>query len=213
MLKIIRNLLVSGVSFFAAIGPAQAQRDIEQPSYDVLKQSDGVELRRYAPHIVAEVTVEAGSMRQASSEGFRSLAGYIFGYNQGAEKIAMTAPVTTQAQSEGTQIAMTAPVTTSEDKDGTYTIRFSMPSEWTMATLPKPKNDKVELKQIDTEKRVVYPLVGDRSGARLDEAQAKIDAFLKREKLKAVSSTIIAGYDGPNVPTKNQRWEVMRIVS
>lgn len=213
MLNIIRKLLVSGVSFFVAVGPAQAQSDIEQPRYDVVKQSDGVELRRYAPHIVAEVTVEAGSMRQASGDGFRALAGYIFGYNRSAEKIAMTAPVTMQAPSEGTQIAMTAPVTTSEDKVGTYTIRFSMPSQWTMATLPTPRNEKVKLKEIDTEKRVVYQFIGARSGALLGEAQIKIDAFLKKEKLTATSPVIIAGYDGPDVPISNRRWEVMRTVS
>lgn len=212
MFNKFRSIFVSGIGLLAATGPLQAQGNTEQPKYDVIKQSDGVELRRYASHLVAEVTVEAGSMRQASSKGFRPLADYIFGNNQNADEIAMTAPVTTQAKSEGTRIAMTAPVTTAESTDGAFIVRFSMPSTWTMATLPIPNNDKVELTQIDTEKRVAYRLVGDRSPARIYEASAKIDAFLKAEKLEAISSIIIAGYDGPSVPIRRKRWEVMRII-
>ena len=41
---------------------------------------------------MAEVTA-TGSRSGAASDGFRALAGYIFGGNAGAEKIAMTTPV------------------------------------------------------------------------------------------------------------------------
>lgn len=212
MVNAIRNLLVAGLGLVVATGIAQAQADIEQPKYDIIKECDGVELRQYAPHLVAEVTVEAGSMRQASSRGFRTLASYIFGNNQGASEIAMTAPVTTQPKSTGTTIAMTAPVTASTNEEGTYIIRFSMPSMWTMETLPMPNDDKVKLTQIGVEKRVVYKLVGDRSEARIFEATAKIHSFLTAENLEEASSVIIAGYDGPSVPAKRKRWEVMRVV-
>ena len=208
----IRNIVGSAVGLLAATGPASAEDKTEQPKYDVIKHSDGVELRHYAPQLVAEVTIEAGSIGQASSKGFGLLAGYIFGGNQGAAQIRMTAPVTTRSKSDGTKIAMTAPVTTSENEDGVYTVRFSMPAKWTMATLPKPNDDKVELIQIEAEERVAYRLVGDRSPARIEKAAAKIDAFLKAEKLETMSPMIIAGYDGPSVPTESKRWEVMRVV-
>lgn len=201
----LRGLLV-------AIGCAHAQDDIEQPKYDVVKQSDGVELRSYATYLAAEVTVEAGSSNEASSKGFRQLAGYIFGGNQRADQIAMTSPVTTQAKSASTTIAMTAPVTTSENADGAYTIQFSMPSQWTMDTLPIPNNDKVKLAQVKAESRVAYRFAGPRSKTRIEEATAKIEAFLQAENLEAASSIIIAGYDGPSVPTEKKRWEVMRFV-
>ena len=212
MFRIIRIALASGIGLLAALGPVHAASDIERPKYGTIKQSDGVELRGYAPHLVAEVTVEAGSMREASSKGFRLLAGYIFGDNQGADKIAMTAPVTTQEKIEGTKIAMTAPVTMSEKEDGAYTIRFSMPSKWTLETLPAPNNKSVELQQIDAHKRAAYRFTGDRSEAHIDAATVKVDSFLAEQGLKAISPIIIAGYDGPNVPTEKRRWEVMRIV-
>jgi hypothetical protein len=212
MLNKIRTHLFSVVGLFSAIGSAHAQENIEQPRYDVLKQSDGVELRSYAPYLAAEVTVKAGSSGEASSKGFMQLAGYIFGGNQRADNIAMTAPVTTEARSGSTTIAMTAPVTTSEKDNGAYTVQFSMPSKWTMDTLPIPDNDKIELTQIKAEKRVAYRFTGQRSQARIDEAVAKIGDFMETETLEAASSIIIAGYDGPSVPMEKKRWEVMRIV-
>tara|TARA_R110000787_G_scaffold221595_2_gene330322 strand:- start:14787 stop:15428 length:642 start_codon:yes stop_codon:yes gene_type:complete len=212
MLNKIRTHLFSIVGLFSAIGSAHAQENIEQPRYDVLKQSDGVELRSYAPYLAAEVTVKAGSSGEASSKGFMQLAGYIFGGNQRADNIAMTAPVTTEARSGSTTIAMTAPVTTSEKDDGVYTVQFSMPSKWTMDTLPIPDNDKIELTQIKAEKRVAYRFTGQRSQARIEEAAAKIGDFMEMEKLEVASSIIVAGYDGPSVPTEKKRWEVMRIV-
>ena len=208
----VRNLVVSAMGLFAAIGSAQAQDNIEQPEYDVLKQSDGVELRSYAPYLAAQVTVKAGSSGEASSKGFRQLAGYIFGGNQRADRIAMTAPVTTEAISGSTTIAMTAPVTTSRKEEGAYTVQFSMPSKWTMDTLPIPDNDQIELTPIKTQKRVAYRFTGQRSQARIDEAAAKIGNFMDRENLQAASSIIVAGYDGPSVPTEKKRWEVMQIV-
>ncbi|QJB69474.1 SOUL family heme-binding protein [Parasphingorhabdus halotolerans] len=194
------------------MGCAHAQDSIEQPKYDVIKQSDGVELRNYAPYLAAEVTIEAGSSDEASNKGFRQLAGYIFGGNQRADKIAMTAPVTTQAKSASTTIAMTAPVTTSKNEDGAYTIQFSMPSKWTMDTLPIPDNDKIELTEIPAEQRVAYRYIGTRSEALIKEAAAKIEDFRKAEDLEAASSLIVAGYDGPSVPQAQRRWEVMQIV-
>ena len=90
---------------------------IEEPSFKVISKTGTFEVRQYAPMLVAETTVE-GDMDEASNRGFRRIADYIFGNNQSAQsgnaaKIAMTAPVTLEPQSE--KIAMTAPVTIEAD--------------------------------------------------------------------------------------------------
>jgi len=208
----IRIAALAGASLLASSAALQAQDGIEGPQYNVLASAQGVELREYAPHLVAEVTVDADSMREASSRGFRPLAGYIFGNNQAADKIAMTAPVTTQPTDSGTKIAMTAPVTTAGQGDGRYTVRFSMPSKWTMETLPLPNDGSVNLVQVESEKRAAYRFTGSRSQDRIDEATDRLEAFLVQEDLRATSPVIVAGYDGPSVPMERKRWEVMVIV-
>ena len=196
----------------STIGAVDANANIEKPKYKVIKKSDGVELRGYAPHLVAEIDVAAQSMRQASRLGFMPLARYIFGNNRGSNKISMTAPVTMQEKPVGTKIAMTAPVLASESKDGIYTVRFSMPAKWTMETLPVPNNSEISLVQLGGQRRVVYRFIGSRSISRISQASAKISAFLDAEKLESSGAMIVAGYDGPNVPIAMRRWEVMRIV-
>ncbi|HCR65033.1 MAG TPA: heme-binding protein, partial [Oceanicaulis sp.] len=84
----------------------------EEPAYTLVERDGPIEIRDYAPQIIAEVVVD-GDRRQASGRGFRPLAGYIFGDNQPREEIAMTAPVTSTRS--GQEIAMTAPVTTEAD--------------------------------------------------------------------------------------------------
>ena len=88
-----------------------------------------VELRQYAPHILAEVTVD-GDRRSALNTGFRVLAGYIFGGNSVQASVAMTVPV---AQRQ--PIDMTAPVAQA-GQDGLWTVSFMMPRDWTLDTRP-----------------------------------------------------------------------------
>jgi len=82
----------------------------ETLKYTLVKKENELELRQYAAHIKAEVTIEAKSYRLAVENAFGILAGYIFGNNISTQKIAMTTPVTTNRSEK---IAMTTPVTIS----------------------------------------------------------------------------------------------------
>ena len=70
---------------------------IEEPKFSILEKSPPFEVRSYAPMILAEAQTE-GDLDEASSQGFRLIAGYIFGQNQLSEKIAMTVPVAVEEQ-------------------------------------------------------------------------------------------------------------------
>lgn len=200
---------LAALATMATVAVTHAADNIEGPQYEVTRSEYGVELREYAPYIVAEVTVAASSRDAASSMGFRPLAGYIFGGNTARDEIAMTAPVTTQAS--GTEIAMTAPVTTGATKDGLYTVQFTMPSKWTMDTLPVPNDPSVKLKEIPAATRLAYRFVGTKSQDSIDAADEAIMAYAAREDL-GVSTPIVAGYDGPRTPPAKRRWEVQRVV-
>ena len=116
---------------------------------------DRAELRRYESFIVAETTVpsgpDAGGMRGAMNGGFRSVAGYIFGGNSKAgtsssESVAMTSPV----RAEPVQLSMTAPVRAVPGGAAgaeSYKVSFVMPRKYTLATLPTPKDPRVQLRE------------------------------------------------------------------
>ncbi len=119
---------------------------VEQPDYKVEKKDGSIEIRSYGPMIAAEAVVD-GERKPAISEGFRLIAGYIFGKNKPQEKIAMTAPV---EQQKSQKIAMTAPVEqqAQEANDNAWTVRFIMPKSWTMQTLPAPSDPRVKLEPL-----------------------------------------------------------------
>jgi hypothetical protein len=50
---------------------------IEEPSYTVVRQLDGIAIREYQPYTVAEVVV-SGEASEAANRAFPILAGYIY---------------------------------------------------------------------------------------------------------------------------------------
>jgi hypothetical protein len=171
--------------------PAMA---IEEPSFERVKQVGEFELRRYAPYVVAEVQVN-GNFNNAGNQGFRLLANYIFGGNQGERKLAMTAPVTQQA--EPVKLAMTAPVTQSALADGSFRVQFVLPSDVTMDTAPKPNNPKVQLRLEPARLVAVQRYSGMWTQANYDEQLALLRAAAVREGLKLEGEPVLARFNGP----------------
>ena len=131
-----------------------------------------VELRTYGPRIAAETTVAADEDR-ARNIGFRRLANYIFGGNHRDEQISMTAPVAQQSDRRGDEIAMTALSPVAGSDDG-WTIRFFMPSKWTMDTLPTPGRREVALVTVPGETVAVLRFSGDRGPAAVAAGKPRL---------------------------------------
>lgn len=181
---------------------------IEEPKYSVLEKASPFELRSYAPMILAEVQVE-GDLDEASSQGFRLIAAYIFGQNQVSEKIAMTTPVAVEEQStKSAKIAMTSPVNI-ESKAGQWVVSFVMPSEYTMETLPKPLNSKVQLRQIPAVKRAVITFSGFYSSQKVTEKTIELEEWIKTKNLQAIGVPKFARYNPPWTLPFMRRNEVM----
>lgn len=109
----------------------------EEPRFRLAQRVGDAEVREYAPRTAAE-TIVPGSAESARGEGFRRLAGYIFGGNAGGARIAMTAPVAQSAA--GQQIAMTAPVTQAQTAEG-WAIQFYLPAD--LQDPPAPRDSRV----------------------------------------------------------------------
>jgi hypothetical protein len=169
----------------------------ERPTYTVLKQYDAFEIREYPPTIVAETIVE-GSRDDASNDGFRRLAGYIFGGNRGAKSIAMTAPVT---QTAGQKIEMTAPVTQTATEGKRWVIQFTMPSSFTSVDqLPVPNDATVTLRAIPTRTVAVLKYSGVWSEANYGKHLAILRDGVLKAGLATHGAAMWARYDPPWKP-------------
>jgi len=181
-----------------------AAQAIEEPRYTVERQYDNFELRSYAPVLVAEVTV-AGPADDAGNQGFRILAGYIFGKNKGEREIAMTAPVTQTP--EPTKIAMTAPVTQAA-ADGGYTVQFTMPATFKLATLPEPLDARIRLKEIPGKRYAVIRYSGFWSDANYNSHLDKLERAVTAAGVATTGAPVYARYDAPWVPWFARRNEI-----
>jgi hypothetical protein len=190
----------------------------EEPHYDVLVTQTPFELRHYAPTLIAQTVVD-GDMDTASNKGFRLIADFIFGNNQAADsaqaaKIAMTAPVTVEPQSS--KIAMTAPVTVEPQSNNTsvasanqWRIHFVMPSQYTLANIPKPKNSAVTLHEVPRKYFVVHRYSGFNTLARVQEKTNEALAWAKQQSLNVVGTPQLSRYDPPWTLPMFRRNEIM----
>jgi hypothetical protein len=191
--------------------------DLETPPYRTLTLDERFELRRYEPHIVASTEV-TGEHDDATRQGFRRLAGYIFGNNRQEAKVAMTAPVSTQAKraddDEGVSIAMTAPVATqptglANDGKTTWEVTFTMPSKWRMDTLPTPVDDRVKLKERPGRCQAAVIFSGLTTDGAVKEQEALLRTWLTDKGLSPVGEPTLARYNDPFTLPWNRRNEVL----
>ncbi len=179
----------------------------EQPRYAVERQYTDFEIRAYEPYIVAETEVE-GDRQSAGTEGFRRLAGYIFGKNRRSEKLAMTAPV---AQTKGVRIAMTAPVAEMPAGKGEerFIVQFMMPSHFTLESLPEPLDQRVHFRKVPPRRVAAIRYSGTWSEKRYRAHLDRLRTAMRREGLEEASDPVWARYDPPFKPWFLRRNEIL----
>ncbi len=180
---------------------------VEEPKYRVEKNFDSFEVRVYEPVVVAE-TVVTGAFGDGTNEGFRRLAGYIFGANDAGRKIAMTAPVGAEPV-RGIKIAMTAPVGSERTADG-WVVTFTMPSSFTMKTLPTPDDTRVRLRAIPSRRVAAVRFSGTWGADKFEAAAKKLVLEAKEAGLAPADMPhVFARYDPPWTPWFMRRNEVL----
>ncbi len=212
MLKLLRingllilTLSMAGCSVFGI-------RTAEELKYDVISKSGDFEIRSYEPYVSAVATMK-GPYDQVQGDLFRVLAAYIFGKNTTDSKIAMTAPVQTNPETSDSseKIAMTAPVVLEPESEGAWKMSFSMPSEYTMQSLPKPLDPQVSLVKVPAKKFAVIRFSG--SFDDLEKRRSKSEELSKwlatQPQYKKMSEPVFAGYDPPFTLPFLRRNEVM----
>jgi hypothetical protein len=183
---------------------------IEEPEFEILLKTPDYEVRSYAPYLVAEVEVR-GSFAEAGNGAFRILAAYIFGENEPGEKMQMTAPVLSRSDGNGTPMAMTIPVL-SRARDAerdTFVYGFVMGAEFTMESLPKPKDPRVQLRLQDSRIMAVKTYSGRWTEENYRQNESKLLAALAADGVTLRGGPILARYNSPFTPWFLRRNEAL----
>ncbi len=188
MLRLLILIILAGNS----VGNAMAT---EQISYQTVSRDGDVEIRDYRSLLQVQIT-KTGSRYQAPSDAFQDLAGYIFGDNQTGQKIAMTAPVSQQAVADDAE--------TDE-----WQIAFYMPEKFSLADLPKPENQDLQLIETAPRRVAVLEFYGRRSDDNMDRNTEKLRAYLRDNNIAFIDNPFYAFYNSPMMIWFLRRNEVM----
>lgn len=152
--------------------------DIETPNYKVIKTLGDVEIREYPQMIVAKTSLNSNSFENSGSNGFRTIAGYIFGSNQGNQKIAMTAPV----------------VMNMGDSASMY---FVMPKQYQKDQLPTPNSPEVKIVEEAPKTLAVFQYGGFSSDEKIKKHCKQLEETLKQNNIQWKGAFMYMGYNAP----------------
>lgn len=162
------------ISLFGILMTLRAQA-IEEPGFTVERawEVEQIEIRAYAPRIMAVTAPQDGE-----DNGFRVLAGYIFGGNAQEQKIAMTAPV---------QVSM----------EGEPEMAFMMPGEYALEDLPEPDDHRVAFREAPAYTAAVIRFSGWASPEKADTNWQQLERFLIAEGIEIIGEPTLNQYNPP----------------
>ena len=165
---------VAAIALLAALLTVTANA-IEEPAYTIEQswEAEQIEIRRYAPRVMATTTMEG-----TDSDGFRVLAGYIFGGNATEQKIAMTAPV-------------------QRTMSGELEMAFMMPAEYSLEDLPAPDDERVGFEAAPAYTAAVIRFSGWASAEKADDHWQRLRQFLIAEQIDIAGQPTLNQYNPP----------------
>lgn len=155
-----------------------AQKDIESYPYEVVKTYDKFEIRSYEATLFSSVKLQTSEYDKASSQGFSTLAGYIFGGNETNEKIAMTSPVAMSLEEN-------------------MTVMFMIPKQYERGKLPKPNQSAIEFKEEPAKKMAAITFGGWANSDKIEQYKAELIAALDAEGIAHTTNFFFFGYNPP----------------
>ena len=204
-----KNIILTGLSLLSSACSIFGARTVEEPKYQSLYRQGSFELRRYETRWAARTLVEE-NLEESSNEGFRRLAGYIFGANRSkkslsmtapvvqekeGQKIAMTAPVVQEPASQ--RVAMTAPVIQEPQAAKAWYMYFILPSELGEQDIPEPLDSKVEILRLPSETLAIHSYSGFFSEEKFKTKSQELLDWLASQSLKAIGPPRSARYNPP----------------
>ncbi|NBO58337.1 MAG: heme-binding protein [Chitinophagia bacterium] len=152
---------------------------IEKQKYRVVKTEKEFEIRFYPPAVLATIRSSASSYRELASNGFRRIAGYIFGNNEASAKIAMTSPVRMDINQKNSSMS------------------FVMPSQYELKDLPKPKDASVEIHESPAEYAAVIEFGGFATDEKIKKYVDQLKSVLSEKGINTIGNFKYLGYNPP----------------
>jgi hypothetical protein len=191
---------------------AKSQLDryfLDEPDYKVEREVDGLEVRTYAPRLVAETTVDASDFEEARKQAFQRLARYLSGDNVPREHLSMTVPVSVARRETAKkgQKPAAGTATLAASPHG-YVMQFQMPKRRRKAELPRPTDARVSVKRLPRARVAVIRFSGTYSPDKIAEKERELLERVRALGLQPAGSVCFAGYDSPAALPPFRRVEV-----
>jgi hypothetical protein len=205
-MRLVATALMLVVSGLVGGGVMAQAVEVEQPSFEVVGVVGPIQIRQYGSRLAAETDMGSGSDIEAEQNAaFMNLAAFIFGQNRQGPVVAMTAPVSVEQVTA--PIAMTAPVAMESGEHG-QVMRFFMPAEYTLETLPRPGDSRVRIVTVPAQTLAVLRFSGEPDDEQIVERKAELLAGLVGSNWEPVGEPGFFGYDPPMTPPEQRRNEV-----
>ena len=170
-------VIIVGLKLFSIISSAVSS-DIEMPKYKVLKKYPKFELRKYEPMLLVTTDLGVASYDEKSSQGFRTIASYIFGKNKTNEKIAMTAPVIYHM-------------------DSTASFSFVAPSSNAKRPMPEPIDSAIKFEKQESKLFAVFTFGGFINDKKMDKRMKELKQAVLKEGFQIIGNGYFFGYNPP----------------
>jgi hypothetical protein len=178
-LTFIITLILLGIFVIFQTYIALSTTNTEKQPYTIIRKEKDFEIRFYPSVTYATINSPAKSYEALANNGFRKLANYIFGGNQEAKQIAMTAPVHMDIN------------------DSLSTMSFVMPATYNKSTLPLPNDTGVQIKSSSDEYVAAISFGGFASDNEIKTYSEKLKKALTEKSIPFIGNVRYLGYNPP----------------
>ncbi len=189
-----RRALAIGSATALLVGAARwqlARWFTAEPAYQVEGRVGDLEVRRYPARVEARTLLDARDFDHALDTGFGRIACFLYGANSNERDIDMVTPVMTRL------------------RDGRYETSFVMPPDRPLASLPRPTDRRVELREVPERRVGAIRFRGRFTRTNVEAHERELLAMLVDAGLSARGSATFAAYDSPaTLPflRRNELW-------
>lgn len=176
LLSIISAILLLGL--FAQFTVKYSTEKTEVAQYKIIKKYKNFEVREYPQLVLASTKMNSATYKGNANKGFRAIAGYIFGGNEGDNKIAMTSPVVAHMSDS-------------------MKMSFIMPDKYALEDLPIPDNKNVILEKREAKKLAVITFGGYANDIDIENHTRWLKKYLDKENIAYTDNVYFHGYNPP----------------